>query len=105
MSELTIAISLAAPLSALLVWILLSGHRSGTRQASGADCDLKAILPRHYHYFPQVRQALSAADETYLLRVAPPHVARQALRERKAVARQFLEGLREDFTNLEQLAR
>ncbi len=41
----------------------------------------------------------------YLHEVAPPHVARQALRERRAVARRFLFGLREDFSKLERLAR
>jgi len=105
MSEVTIAISLVLPLSALLLWIVFSGRRSGTHGESHVDLNAKVILPRHYHYFPQVRQALSAADEKYLHRVAPPHVAQQALRERREVARQFLLGLREDFTNLEQLAR
>ncbi len=41
----------------------------------------------------------------YLREVAPPHVAQQVLRERRLVARNFLRGLREDFSKLERLAR
>jgi hypothetical protein len=37
--------------------------------------------------------------------MAPPDVAYQALRERRAIARRFLQGLLEDFSGLEQLAR
>jgi hypothetical protein len=105
MSELAIAISLGLPLSALLLWILLSGRRSLGHANSVKNLQMKAVLPRHYRYFPQIRQALSAADEKYLLAVAPPQVAREAVRQRREVARKFLQGLREDFTSLEQLAR
>ncbi len=48
--------------------------------------------------------ALSLLSE-YLDRVAPRDVAQTAHRERRAVARQFLAGLHEDFSNLERLAR
>jgi hypothetical protein len=60
---------------------------------------------KHYVYFPQIRQALSVADSNYLRETAPPHVANQALRDRRAVARRFLEGLHEDFSNLARLGR
>ena len=60
---------------------------------------------KHLRYFPQIRQALSAADSQYLMENAPPHVAKQALRERRAVARRFLKGLHEDFSNLARLGR
>jgi hypothetical protein len=60
---------------------------------------------RHYAYFRQVLQALSVADSNYLRETAPPQVAKQALRERRAVARRFLEGLHEDFSNLTRLGR
>jgi hypothetical protein len=56
-------------------------------------------------YFPQIRQALSVADTKYLMENAPPQVAKQALRERRAVALRFLEGLHEDFSNLARLGR
>src|SRR6267154_1014910 len=62
-------------------------------------------LPRPYGYFPQVRQALSSVDKEYLDKVAPREVAQMALRERRGVARQFLAGLRQEFSILERLAR
>jgi hypothetical protein len=66
---------------------------------------IESALPKHYRFFPQIRQALSVGDNQYLLEVAPPHIARQVLRERRAVARSFLRGLRDDFSSLERLAR
>jgi hypothetical protein len=36
---------------------------------------------------------------------APPYVAKQVLRERRAVARGFLKGLHEDFSSLARLGR
>jgi hypothetical protein len=60
---------------------------------------------KHYGHFRQIRQALSTADSHYLMEAAPPHVAKQALRERRAVARRFLRGLHEDFSNLARLGR
>src|SRR5260370_41660069 len=60
---------------------------------------------KHFGYFPQIRRALSSADSHYLRETAPPHVAKQALRERRAVARGFLKGLHEDFSNLARLGR
>jgi len=66
---------------------------------------MESFLPRHYRFFPQVRQALSASDGEYLDRLAPRDVAQTVHRERRAVARQFLAGLHEDFSSLERLAR
>jgi hypothetical protein len=61
--------------------------------------------PKHFRYFRQIRQALSSADTEYLLQNAPKYVAKQALRERRAVAQGFLKGLHEDFSNLSRLGR
>ena len=105
MNELTTVALLALPLGAVLLWILLSDRRVSGSVSSAAEIKLKAVLPRHFHYFPQIRQALSDADEKYLLKVASPQVAQQALRQRREVARRFLDGLREDFVGLEQVAR
>jgi hypothetical protein len=66
---------------------------------------MESFLPRHYRFFPQVRQALSASDGEYLDRVAPRDVAQSVHQERRAVARKFLAGLHEDFSCLERLAR
>jgi hypothetical protein len=61
--------------------------------------------PRHFRYFRQIRQALSASDAEYLRQNAPKFVAKQALRERRGVALGFLKGLHEDFYNLARLGR
>jgi hypothetical protein len=98
-------IFLAIALFSVLFWAMRPRHRAPKSGQSAMDLEMENCLPRHYRYFPQVRQALSASDEEYLERVAPRDVAQTAHRERRAVARQFLAGLREDFSNLEQLAR
>jgi hypothetical protein len=67
--------------------------------------EMVSIGPRHYRYFPQIQQALSIADEEYLRKKVPAEIAKQVRRERRAVARKFLRGLREDFANLEQMGR
>ncbi len=106
MSWLTIVvISLGIAFLGVVLWLLRP--RRGTAKAGQSPMDLKmeSFLPRHYRYFPQVQQALSASDEEYLERVASRDVAQIAHQERRAVARKFLAGLHEDFSNLERLAR
>jgi hypothetical protein len=106
MSGLTIiTLSLASTSFGVCLWLLRSRRRAPTAGQSPMDLKMETFLPRHYRYFPQVRQALSASDGEYLDRMAPRDVAQRAHRERRAVARQFLGGLREDFLNLERLAR
>jgi hypothetical protein len=107
MNDFSIAILLAIALFGVLVWLLIPRHKSSRTAPASFQPDAINALPtaRHYGYFPQVRQALSAADSRYLLETAPPHVAKQALRERRAVARRFLRGLHEDFSNLAKLGR
>jgi hypothetical protein len=107
MNDVGIAILLAIVLFGILLWLLLPGHKSSGAAAASFSPETIHALPtaKHYGYFPQIRQALSAADTRYLLKNAPPQVARQALRERRAVARRFLQGLHEDFSNLARLGR
>jgi hypothetical protein len=107
MNDFSIAILLAIALFGVLVWLLIPRHKSSRTAPASFQPDAINALPtaRHYGYFPQVRQALSAADSRYLLETAPPHVAKQALRQRRAVARRFLRGLHEDFSNLAKLGR
>jgi hypothetical protein len=106
MNDLSIVILLAV-LSGVLLWLLIPRHKSTTTATASFHPEAINALPtaKHYAYFLQVRQALSAADSQYLLETAPPHVAKQALRERRAVARRFLQGLHEDFSNLARLGR
>jgi hypothetical protein len=105
MNEQMIAITLALAFAVLLVWLLRP--RPHVLEAHGLTIDraMESAFPKHYRYFPQIRQALSAGDDQYLTKVAPAHIARKVLRERRAVARGFLRGLGEDFSSLERLAR
>jgi hypothetical protein len=107
MNELTIVILLAIGVSGVLLWLLIPRHKSFMPDASSFPSNVNDALPaaKHYAYFPQIRQALSVADSNYLRETASPRVAKQALRERRAVARGFLKGLHEDFSNLASLGR
>jgi hypothetical protein len=106
MIEVTIAtIFLAIASFAVLLWLLRPRCRGQNAGQSSTGLKIESFLPQHYRYFPQVRQALSASDGEYLHRMAPRDVAQTVRRERRAVARQFLAGLHEDFSCLERLAR
>ena len=107
MSELTIMLLLAVGLSGVLLWLLVPRHRPSKSAVTTFSPPVSEALPiaKHYLYFRQIRQALSAADTQYLMENAPLRVAKQALRDRRAVARRFLEGLHEDFSNLAKLGR
>jgi len=107
MNDLSIIILLAMVLSVVVPWLLIPRHKASRTEASSFHPNLKEALPtaKHYAYFRQIRQALSVADSNYLMENAPSHVAKQALRERRAVARRFLKGLHEDFSNLTRLGR
>ena len=86
-------------------------HSSNAADSRASGISARTIIdeglpaPKHFRYFRQIRQALSSADAEYLLRTAPKSVAKQALRERRAVAQGFLQGLHEDFSNLARLGR
>jgi hypothetical protein len=106
MTEFTVILAIVISFIGVVLWLQRSGRRERLPGPSPTEVlEMENVLPRHYRYFPQVRQALSASDEQYLDRVAPRDVAQKAHRERRAVARKFLAGLREDFLNLERLAR
>ena len=107
MNALTIVMLLAMALSGVLVWLLIPRHKSSATAVASFSPNLNDALrtTKHYIYFPQIRQALSAADFRYLMETAPSRVAKRALRERRAVARGFLMGLHEDFSNLARLGR
>jgi hypothetical protein len=105
MSLLMVGIPAALAIFALLLWLLNPQRRRVDAAYSPLDGNVEKLLPLHYRYFPQVRQALSGSDEHYLRDRASAPVAHQALRERRAVARRFLAGLLKDFSNLERLAR
>jgi hypothetical protein len=107
MNDLSVVILLAIGVSGVLLWLLIPRHKSSRTAAASLPANLNEALPtaKHYEYFPQIRRALSAADSRYLMKTAPSRVAKQALRERRAVAQRFLQGLHEDFSNLSRLGR
>lgn len=63
------------------------------------------LLPHHYKYFPQIRQALSPEDGRFLGTRANAATRRLARRARRHSALRFMEGLREDYNRLDRLAR
>jgi hypothetical protein len=109
MNEVTAYILLALGFSSILLWLMRPGRKYVEVGRSPVhrtiDQAWESVVPHHYRYFPQVRQALSAGDYEYLQKTAPPHIAKKVIRERREVARHFLSGLHEDFSKLEQLAR
>lgn len=107
MSELSIIVLLAVALGGILLRLLIPARKNTEKSTRPFAGGRNAALPgaKHYGYFPQIRQALSAADAQYLRETSSPDVARQALRERREVALNFLKGLHEDFSNLAKLGR
>lgn len=107
MNDTYAVILFAVALSGILLWLLIKGQKSSGKAVSSLDPSGIEGLPaaKHYAYFPQIRQALSRADSEYLRKNAPSDVVKRALRERRAIARRFLQGLHEDFSNLARLGR
>lgn len=105
MSPFLAYIPIAILLFAGLIFLLWSGRRRAGSPDTLRPGDLSNFHASHYKHFPQIRQALSLEDEEYIRRKLPPRIAKQALWERRAVARGFLRGLREDFVSLELLGR
>jgi hypothetical protein len=97
---------LAVLLLLALLWLL---REKPEGQPAAAHLALKPaieeLFPLHCRYFPQVRQALSLADQKYLRERASAKIHRQAHAERRKVTRQYLAGLREDFVRLDRLGR
>jgi hypothetical protein len=106
-NDLIIVVPLVIALFAVLVLLLIPRRKSLKAGSGPFHLSHTDAIPtaKHYGYFPQIRRALSAEDSQYLLETAPPDVAKRALRERRAIARHFLQGLHEDFSNLARLGR
>lgn len=105
MSDVFIVVPLAIALCAVLLWVLKPqrGPSGNSRRSPDQLLRDTNLTVRHYQYFPQIRRALSSEDTRYLLEMAPPEAGKRALRERRAIARRFLRGLHEDFSNLARL--
>src|SRR2546425_12902877 len=91
----------------LVLVLLLTRERADSRRAPEAVAALlsKGAFPIHCRHFPQVRQALSAADQQYLEQRASASIRRKARRERLKVAQQFVTGIKEDFLRLDRVGR
>jgi hypothetical protein len=106
MSDAFIVVPLAIVLCGILLRVLRpQQHLLETADSSVEQLRKNVMTARHYQYFPQIRRALSSEDSSYLLEAAPPRVAKRVLRERRVIARRFLRGLHEDFSNLARLGR
>jgi hypothetical protein len=96
---------LALALLGALYW--LSGR--ARKERGGADLlrtlSTENLLPQHFKYFPQVRQALSNEDARFLKSRATPAVRHAARKTHRLVALKFLAGLRDDYQRLDRLAR
>jgi hypothetical protein len=67
---------------------------------AGDDCER-----RHVTYMPQVQQALAGSDAEFLAKRGGRALARRVERERRLVALAYLTALREDFYNIQRLAK
>lgn len=92
-----------AALLLLLVWALRAPKRPARIEAGA--CSLEETGQRHTNYLAQIRQALAPADYDFLSKRATRGVQRRVRRERRKVARAYLDALRVDFRNLLRLAR
>src|SRR5258706_4266632 len=87
----------------VVLWLLRPWRYAPRSGQSLKELRLENFVPRHYGYFPQVRQALSSVDKDYFDKVAPRQDVQIALQERRRVARQFLACLRHEFSHLVRL--
>src|SRR5712692_6006824 len=105
MTGVIIFVGLAVLLLLALLWLLREKSEARLEPKAALKPATEQLFPLHCRYFPQVRQALSPADQEYLRKRASPRIRGQARAERRRVTRQFLVGLAEDFSRLERLGR
>jgi hypothetical protein len=94
-------------LIALAAVAALFWPRGAKRADRGAIAALSPedLVLQHAKYFPLVRQALTGADLADFGERIPRSTRRRVRRERRKVARRYLEGLREDYLRLERFGR
>ncbi len=105
MSGPAIFVGLAVLLLLALLWLLRERPGGWPAARPTQRLGIEELFPLHYRYFPQVRQALSPADQEYLRDRASNRIRRQAQAERRKLTRQFLAGLDGDFSRLDRLGR
>lgn len=72
MNEHMITVFLGLGFAFLLLWLLRPRQHPTETSGSTIDRAIECSLPKHYKFFPQIRQALSAKDDQYLHDMAPP---------------------------------
>ena len=93
----------AVLLLVLLVWVLRNPRKVAKR---GADLGFLEESNRdHVTYFPQMKQALSAEDFSFLASRGGSSLAKAVRKERRKIALAYLACLRSDFLRLWRLAR
>ena len=95
--------ALIAVLLAFFVWSLRrpSLTEKKTRRPAFLDGNARPNIT----FLPQIRQALSPADELFLVKKVGSKLAKHIQRRRKAVALAYLEALHTDFDRLLQQAK
>lgn len=87
-----------------LLWLLF-GSRTNEAVLSLDALQIEKILPVNCGHFPQISQLLSQEDTQFMRKRAPHHIEGKWRAERRRILKQYLSGLRQDFTRLERLAR
>jgi hypothetical protein len=87
----------------LLGWALYGSR--GRVEKSLDSLILENLSRRHVHFLPQIQQALSPQDYSFLASRGSHKLARRVRNERRRVAFAYLAAIRADFRKLLKLAR
>jgi hypothetical protein len=87
----------------LLGWALYGSH--GRVEKSLDSLILENLSRRHVHFLPQIQQALSPQDYSFLASQGSNKLARRVRHERRRVAFAYLAAIQAEFRKLLKLAR
>lgn len=99
-----VAVLVALAILLGLVWLLFGSQRNASAPTIG-DLQIEKVLPANCRHFPQISQLLSQEDTEFMRKRASRHIESKWRDERRRILKQYLDGLRQDFTRLERLAR
>lgn len=104
MSLVLVAVgAMVAGLLGLLLWS--AGKKANSRKPLRDENGNLGLTCKHVVNLPQIRQALEPVDFDYLAERCDAERARRVRKERRRVALKYLEGLREDFEQLVDVAQ
>ncbi len=104
MIQTLIFILLGVAMLAAVVTLLRDSPAARSLSAQ-ARINLEDLAAGHCRFFPQLRRALSPANDAFLAQRASPGLLREWREARSRVMREFLAGLYDDFARLNRLAR